>query len=78
MGDPISDSAVEQITKADRSRLSRPMQKCKVPARLRRLSSTVLRNIYINNDQLVSTYSFCYSYCVIGEKLDSKNHIFAS
>ncbi len=52
MGDPISDSAVEQITKADRNSWHVP---CKLPtknwvefqykvrATLRRLSSTVIQ-----------------------------------
>ena len=35
---------VEQITKADRLRMSRPLQKGKARAMLRRLSSTVLRS----------------------------------
>ena len=35
---------IEQITKADRLRVSRPLQKGKSRATLRRLSSTVLRS----------------------------------
>jgi hypothetical protein len=56
MGEPISDNAVEQITKADLLRMSRPLQNRakrahespqvtnngKYRATLRRLSSTVL------------------------------------
>jgi len=42
---------VEQITKADRLRMSRPLQKGKARATLRRLSSIVMLFIIIVSEQ---------------------------